>query len=250
MGANGTYDVKVTATNWFGETAASAAATGSSLAGQVIDVTIVPSLGAMNYNIYVSTQRDELLPGRDRCGGTKYTLQGTPPSGGTARPAADSGTGKSHPHRGDHPHPDGRLRERRRVPDVPGHVAGRVLSTRRSAPTCLQRDLHGAGEPVAAGHQLPRRVQGRPGRADLLGHRHRQPVHGRHQPGAGHQLRAVHLSSRSGTSLSARPFSQFQNPLTKSLLKLVVHPWYTQGNASCSPTSSPRRGPTWRTPGK
>ena len=43
VGANGTYDVKVTATNWFGETAASAAATGSSLAGQVIDVTIVPS---------------------------------------------------------------------------------------------------------------------------------------------------------------------------------------------------------------
>ena len=26
--------------------------------------------------------------------------------------------------------------------------------------------------------------------------------------------------------------SQFQNPLTRSLLKLVVHPWYTQGNAT------------------
>ena len=25
---------------------------------------------------------------------------------------------------------------------------------------------------------------------------------------------------------------QFQNPLTRSLLKLVVHPWYTQGNAT------------------
>jgi hypothetical protein len=26
--------------------------------------------------------------------------------------------------------------------------------------------------------------------------------------------------------------SQFQNPLTRSLLKLVVHPWYPQGNAT------------------
>ena len=26
--------------------------------------------------------------------------------------------------------------------------------------------------------------------------------------------------------------SQFQNPLTRTLLKMVVHPWYPQGNAT------------------
>ena len=93
-GANGTFNVKVSATNWFGETAVSSAATGSTLAGQVTDVTIVPSVGAMNYNIYVSTGGTYYLMATG-VGGVKFTLQGAPPATGTAAPSTDSGTGKS-----------------------------------------------------------------------------------------------------------------------------------------------------------
>ena len=48
----------------------------------------------MNYNIYVSTN-GTTTTWPCGVGGTKFTLQGTPPSGGTAAPSTDSGTGKS-----------------------------------------------------------------------------------------------------------------------------------------------------------
>ena len=95
MGTNGAYSVKVTATNFFGETTvSSAAATGGTTSGQVVDVTIVPVVGAMNYNIYVTTSSTYYLAATG-VGGTKFTLQGTPPASGTQPPAANSGTGAS-----------------------------------------------------------------------------------------------------------------------------------------------------------
>ena len=164
VGAHGTFAVEVTATNWFGETAASASASisGGTSAGQVVDVTIAPVAGAMNYNIYVTVGSVYYLMATG-VGGVKFTLQGTVAGRGYHRAVDRLGDRQVDPHRGHHPDPVRSVGERGRVPDVPCHVAGRVHQPGRRHPPVLQRDLHGAGEPVAADDQHPGRLQGRPG---------------------------------------------------------------------------------------
>ena len=122
-------------------------------AGQVVDVTIVPVVGAMNYNIYVSTATTYYLAATG-VGGTKFTLQGTPPAAAPP-PAADTGTGESDPYRGRHSDPVRPVGERGRVPDHADELAGRLLQQRRRHPPVLQRDLHGAEEPVAVDQHNP-----------------------------------------------------------------------------------------------
>src|ERR1019366_3219672 len=86
-----------TATNYYGETVASSAATVVWTTGQVIDVAISPVAGAQQYNIYVSTGT---IAGTNHLmasgvGGHKFTLQGALPTGGTTAPTADTGTGSN-----------------------------------------------------------------------------------------------------------------------------------------------------------
>ena len=230
VGANGTYDVKVTATNWFGETAASAAATGSSLAGQVIDVTIVPSLGAMNYNIYVSTNGTNYYLAVTGVGGTKYTLQGTPPSGGTAAPTTDSGTGKSTRIEGIIPTLTGVSANAGVYPTSPvmwqGGYINQAVGTHLSysaiytalenlwqqatnSPGAFKAD---PAELISSGIDIANLS------TDVI------------SQGQGTNYELFISQQQVGDVTVGAAVSQFQNPLTKSLLKLVVHPWYTQGN--------------------
>jgi hypothetical protein len=117
VGANTYYGVFVTAVNYWGETKASAVTSisGGTSSGQVVDVTIGASSGALSYNIYVSTtsgfalgtewlqvgtttQSSVTTAGSQQAspvGGAKFTLQGTPPSSGANSPSSDTGTGKS-----------------------------------------------------------------------------------------------------------------------------------------------------------
>ena len=60
-------------------------------ASQVVDVTISPVPGALQYNIWGLVSSTYYLLAT--CGGTKYTLQGALPSSST-QPTTDSGTGK------------------------------------------------------------------------------------------------------------------------------------------------------------
>ena len=230
VGANGTYDVKVTATNWFGETAASAAATGSSLAGQVIDVTIVPSVGAMNYNIYVSTNGTNYYLAVTGVGGTKYTLQGTPPSGGTAAPTTDSGTGKSTRIEGIIPTLTGVSANAGVYPTSPvmwqGGYINQAVGTHLSysaiytalenlwqqatnSPGAFKAD---PAELISSGIDIANLS------TDVI------------SQGQGTNYELFISQQQVGDVTVGAAVSQFQNPLTKSLLKLVVHPWYTQGN--------------------
>ena len=181
VGANTYYKVFVTATNFFGETVQSSVGDASATtSGQVVDVTIVPVQGAMNYNIYVSTASsastaNEYLAAAG-VGGTKFTLQGTPPSSGATPPAADSGTGASTRFEGCHPHPVRPVRGGGNLPDVADGLAGGLLQQQRRHAPVLQRDLHGAEGPVAVDVEQPGLVPGRPGGDRLLRYRHRQPV--------------------------------------------------------------------------
>ena len=141
VGANTYYKVFVTATNFFGETVQSSVGDASATtSGQVVDVTIVPVQGAMNYNIYVSTQSsastaNEYLAAT-RCRRHQVHAAGHPalqwrdPAGGGL------GYGCVDPVRGCHPHPVRPVRRGGNLPDVADDVAGRLLQQQRRARTC------------------------------------------------------------------------------------------------------------------
>ena len=86
-------NVYVAATNYFGTTAVSTATAVTVNAGQVIDVTIAPVTGAIQYNIWGADSGPTNYYLLASCGGTKFTLQGGLPAIGT-HPTTDSGTGK------------------------------------------------------------------------------------------------------------------------------------------------------------
>jgi len=97
--------VRVTATNFFGETVASTVqhvAVGTS--SEVIDVTITPSRGASQYKVYAGTGSTDPGVGGSffvvAQGGTKYTLQGAVPVTGPTPPTADTGTSSSYRYEG------------------------------------------------------------------------------------------------------------------------------------------------------
>lgn len=95
--------VKVTATTFFGETTAQAS--GAQVAtsnGNVVDVNISPVAGAASYNIYVTTgaSAGTYFLMATGVGGHRYTLQGALPTGGTQPPTVDSGTGSTNDYDG------------------------------------------------------------------------------------------------------------------------------------------------------
>ncbi len=90
---NTTIDhVLVAATNYFGTTAVSGSTAVSITGGQVVDVTIAPVAGALQYNIWGLVSATYYLLAT--CGGVKYTLQGGTLPASATQPTTDSGTGK------------------------------------------------------------------------------------------------------------------------------------------------------------
>jgi hypothetical protein len=237
IGVNANYSVYVTATNWFGETTISgnAVLSGGTAAGQVVDVTIVPSTGAMNYNIYVSTNgtpsRTNSWLAASGVGGTKFTLQGTAPSSGTNPPAADSGTGKSTRLEGVIPTLTGLSASAGVYPTSPinwqGGYVNQAVGTHLSYSaiyTALENLWQSTGnnpgafkadpaELISSGIDIANLS------TDVI------------SQGAATNYQLLINQSQTGDVTVGAAVSQFQNPLTRSILKLVVHPWYTQGNA-------------------
>jgi hypothetical protein len=96
-GVTTSVGVKVTAINYWGQTAASPAATVDTANGDVVDVTISPVAAAQAYVIYVTTDAGtyyqfEYNTNGGVVGGVKFTLQGAIPTSGTEPPTTDSGT--------------------------------------------------------------------------------------------------------------------------------------------------------------
>ena len=98
---NATTDVwvKITALNYWGETS-TVTGPGSCAVNnttQVVDVTIAPVAGALAYRVYVGTgasqPTDFYLDAT--IGGVKYTVQGPLPTSGTTPPVSDTGTGSA-----------------------------------------------------------------------------------------------------------------------------------------------------------
>lgn len=98
--------VRVTATNYTGETVSSAVGSVAVGGGQVVDVTINGQpLAALQYNLYVGTgTADPGVAGSHLMaagvGGVRYTLMGALPTGTATPPTADTGTGNTNGYEG------------------------------------------------------------------------------------------------------------------------------------------------------
>jgi hypothetical protein len=98
--------VYVTATNYTGETTPASVANIGVSAGQVVDVTINGQpLAALQYNIYVGTGASNPGVGSAHLmatgvGGVRYTLMGALPTSTAVPPTADTGTGQTNAYEG------------------------------------------------------------------------------------------------------------------------------------------------------
>lgn len=221
--------VKVAATNYYGSTAVSAASTTFAVAsGQVVDVTIPTVAGAMTYDIYGfdGTSYYKLATS---VGGVKYTLQGFASLPATVTPpAADTGTGAS-------------TRMEGLIPTLAGKSAGPVYPSgwqggyiNQAVGTHLSYNvLYTALDALfeSNGSNSPGAFRADP--AEIIGN-------------GGDIMRLSNDVISQGAATNYRLFleqsdvpgvrvgaavSEFQNPITRSILKLVVHPWLLQGTA-------------------
>jgi hypothetical protein len=219
----------VSAVNYFGTTAVSAAAAVTVGAGQVVDVTIAAIPGAMQYNIYGNDGSHDYLFAT--CGGVKFTLQGfsTLPAILT-KPAADTGTGKA-------------TRIEGVVPTLAGVSAGSGIypagwqggyvnnavgthlsinavnvalkalwdsSTGSTTNSAFKAD---PAEIVSSGSDIANLAN------DVI------------SAGAANNFAMFIQQSELGNVQVGAAVTQFRNPITQSIVKMVVHPWYPQGNA-------------------
>jgi hypothetical protein len=228
---NTSFDhILVAATNYFGTTAVSSSTSVSISAGQVVDVTIAPVTGAMQYNIWGLISATYYLLAT--CGGVKYTLQGyaTLPASAT-QPTTDSGTGKPTRMEGVVPVISGLSQAGGVYPsgwqggyynnNVGQHLNYNICYTTLKA---LWDSFTGSttngpfkadpAEIVSSGSDLTNLSQ------DVI------------SQGSAANYELFIQQSQVGDVTVGAAVSQFQNPLTRSLLKLVVHPWYQQGNAT------------------
>ncbi len=228
---NTTIDhVLVAATNYFGTTAVSASTPVTVGASQVVDVTIAGVTGAMQYNIWGLVSSTYYLLAT--CGGTKYTLQGysTLPASAT-QPTTDSGTGKPTRMEGVIPVISGVSQGGGTYPAgwqggyyngaVCQHLNYNVVYTTLKAlwDSTTGSTTNGPfkadpAELISSGSDLTNLSQ------DVI------------SQGSATNYELFIQQSQVGDVTVGAAVSQFQNPLTRSLLKLVVHPWYPQGNAT------------------
>ena len=227
--------VKVSALNYFGETVAS---TGASVApsNQVVDVTISPVRGAFVYNIYVTTGTSagtyHLMA--SQVGSTRYTLQGAIPTTTTSPPTADTGTSSSTDYEGWLSVVDGHASTDASV--YPAGFTGSYIN--KSANQTLNHEVlftafeemwDGSGgasntatsgafradpaEIVAEGSDIARLAD------EVIA------------SGSNTNYRLFLTQDEVGGVRSGAAVSEIQNPITRSVVRIVVHPWLYQGTA-------------------
>lgn len=222
--------VKVAATNYFGSTAVSAASTTFAVgAGQVVDVTIAPVNGAMNYTIYGFTSGSSYYVLAQGVGGIRYTLQGfaTLPAAVTP-PAADTGTGKGTRLEGVIPTLTGASANAGIYPAgwQGGYVNNAVgthlgyntvytalkglIDSTSNSPGAFKAD---PAELISSGSDLANLSQ------DVI------------SEGTATNYRLFLQQNEVGGMQVGGAVSDFRNPITQSIMRMVWHPWYTQGNA-------------------
>ena len=239
-GGGATLYICVTATNYYGQTVAATNCTATGLtgatSGQVVDVTISPVPGALSYNIYgVSTTTGTTASTASflwytGIGGTRFTLQGAPPASGSAPPTTDITSGASTRMEGIIPTLAGKSASAGVYPSGwQGGYINQSVGTHLSY-NSIYTALDALWE-SSTGSVTPGAFRADP--AELVGD-------------GGDIMRLSNDVISQGSATNYRLFldqpdvsgvrvgaavSEFQNPITRSILKLVVHPWLTQGTA-------------------
>lgn len=238
LSTTGSYTVAVVAANYYGTTAASAASNAVTVgAGQVVDVTISPVAGALNYNVYAIVSATNYLMASG-VGGQRYTLQGALPAS-SALPNADTGTGKGTRMEGIVPVLTGKSANAGIYPSgwqggyvnqsVGTHLSYNAIYTALDALWESNSNSPGAfkadpAEIVGDGGDIMRLSN------DVI-----------NQGNATNYRLFLQQTDVPGVRMGAA-VSEFQNPVTRSVLKMVVHPWYTQGTATLMTYQLPQ---TW-----
>ncbi len=228
----------MTAANWYGETAPSSQVQVTSVTSgtSVVDVQIVPVTGALWYNIYVTVGTSagtyHLMAGQQGgtlgsqagpVGGLTFTLQGAVPTTGALVPAADTGTFTVNRYEG-------------LVPTIAGHSAGSgqvypsgwkggyinqsVGDTLKVS--VLNTAFKGVWDGSGAFRADPAEIIGEGG--DIM-----RLSNDIVQAGAATNYRLmVEMGDTPGIQAGAA-VSEFVNPVTRSIVRIVVHPWFPQG---------------------
>lgn len=224
---NDVVDIKVSAANFWGETAASAVTAVTSVATgtSVIDVQISPVPGALWYNIYVTvgTVAGTYHIMEAQVGGLNFTLQGAVPTTGALLPTADTGTATSYRYEG-------------LIPTIAGHsdaavypsgwqggyisqTTGDTLSI-----SVINAMLQGLWNGTGAFRADPAEIVGEG--SDIM--RLSDDII---QAGSQNNYRLFVEQGQTPGLRAGGAVSEFVNPVTRSIVRIVVHPWWPQGTA-------------------
>lgn len=235
VGTNTNFTVFVTGTNYYGETTAGQSSTISTTSGQVVDLVIGPQAGIQSYNVYVSTNasptRANAFLQKSGVGGVKFTIQGALLTSGANPPSADTGTGSQNRMEGLIPTLTGKSAASGIYPSGwQGGYVNQSVGTHLSfnaiynALQALWDGTQGQSNNPGAFRADPAEIVGEGG--DIM--RLSNDVISQ---GAATNYRLFLDQPDVGGVRVGAAVSEFQNPITRSVLKLVVHPWLTQGTA-------------------
>jgi len=236
--------VVVTAKNYFGETtynATAATVTAAAGNGKAIDVKIAPVSGAYQYNIYVATAASQPAATGfwlyTTTGATTVTIQGTLPVAGTNPPTSDTGTSSSTDYEGWLSVLDGHGAAVYNPQGGTNTFTGSYIN--KSVNSTLTHEvlfsaLDAMWNGSTAGNGNTSAAGGfRADPAELVGEgsdisRLADEVIA---SGANTNYRLFLSQDEVGGVRTGAAVSEIQNPITRSILRVVVHPWLTQGTA-------------------
>lgn len=228
--------VKVSTTNFFGETVVSAVGNVAWSAGQVVDVAISPSTSGVAYNLYVTTgsAAGTYFLMASNVGGHRYTLQGALPTGGTQPPTADTGTGGHNRYDGLIPILLGSTKSG--TYPASGYKAGYINQNVGSTLTNAVLNDAFAGlwdNSSAANTSDSGGFRADPSELIVEGQDASNFAANILTNAAGGQ-QAYQLKidqDETGSIRAGAAISQMQNPITRSMVSLVTHPWLQQGTS-------------------
>ncbi len=254
--------IEVTALNYFGETIAGTASSNTTVsAGQVVDVQISPVAGAQQYNLYLqnnntgnyylmagtSVQSSTSYPGQQTAnsiGGLRFTLQGqiatsSHPASNVQPPSTDSGTGGSNRMEGLIPVLSG-LSDTGAGPYAnvgfessnvwQGGYINQSVGTHLST-NAVFTALDGLWENNGMNNVTPGVYRADPSEIVADGGDLMRLANDILNQGSGlNYLLNISQDQISGVRAGAA-VAEFVNPITRSTLKLTVHPWMSQGTA-------------------
>jgi hypothetical protein len=224
--------VEVTANTFFGETAAGASTTVAWSTGQVVDVQIAPSVGAQWYNLYVTTGASagtyHLMA--SQVGGLMFTLQGALATTTATPPVTDTGTSSSNDQEGITAVLSGHSATGGGAIYPANWQAGyfnqSVSDTLKTSVlnNAFQQLWDGTGNTYGAFRADPVEIIAEGGDVMRLSNDIVQT-----SANTNYAL-FVEQSEVPGVRVGAA-VSEYQNPITRSVVRVVVHPWTPQGSA-------------------